>query len=217
MSTNSNRPKRRLWPWLVGGGALVLVVAIILGVIYGARGSGTPDPTPTDATSTPAPTGTGVDPCLGGPDLTAEQLFTAQQDAAHTPEGAVSYAASFARYVLQIPAPADADQAASWSSLSSEWWSMWADSASTWTGPNPLSVTTINGTYRVLSYTPDEAIITMELPWVIDGAVSSSKTFVPTVTVRWMVAGNWSVVELDSSAADNPATLTDSTEFTGGC
>ncbi|MEZ3162202.1 hypothetical protein AB1K54_16940 [Microbacterium sp. BWT-B31] len=195
----------------------MLVVAIILGVIYGARGSGTPDPTPTDNASTPAPTGTGVDACLGGPDLTAEQLFTAQQDAAHTPEGAVSYAASFARYVLQIPAPADADQAASWSGLSSEWWSRWADSASTWSGPNPLSVTTINGTYRVQSYTPDEAIITMELPWVIDGAVSSSKTFVPTVTVRWMVAGNWSVVELDSSAADDPATLTDSTEFTGGC
>lgn len=217
MSANSNRPKRRLWPWLVGGGVLVLVVAVVLGVIYGTQSNGAPEPSPTGNASTPAPTGAGIDACLGGPDLTADQLFTAQSDAPHTPEGAVSYAASFARYALRIPAPEDAEQAASWSGLSSEWWSRWAESAETWTGPIPLSVTTINGSYEVQRYTPDEAVIAMDLPWVIDGAVSSTKTFVPTVTVRWMVAGNWSVVEVDSSAADDAASLTDTTEFTGGC
>lgn len=217
MSTNSNRPKRRLWPWLVGGGALVLVAAIILGVIYGARGSGTPDPTPTGNASTPAPTGTGVDACLGGPDLTAEQLFTAQRDAPHTPEGAVSYAASFVRYVLRLPLPADLDEAASWNSdLSADWWSSYEASMQSWTGPNPFSVTTVNGSYSVQSYTPESAVVTLSLPMVIDGAITS-RTFVPTVTLGQTVAGNWTVTGVDNSAAEDSSKLTNSTDFTGGC
>lgn len=217
MSTNSNRPKRRLWPWLVGGGVVVLVAAIVLGVLYGARGSGTPDPTPTGDASTPAPTGTGVDACLGGPDLTADQLFTAQRAAAHTPEGAVSYAASFIRYVLQLPLPEDLEQAASWNSdLSADWWSSYESSMESWTGPNPFSVTTVNGSYAVQNYTPDSAVVTLSLPMVVDGAITS-RTFVPTVTLGQTVAGSWTVTGVDNSAAEDATKLTDSTDFTGGC
>lgn len=218
MSANSNQPKRRLRPWLAGGGALVLVAAVVLGVIYGARGSGeTPDPTPTGDASTPALTGTGVDACLGGPDLTAEQLFTAQRDAPNTPEGAVSYAASFIRYVLQFPLPADIDDAASWNSdLSAEWWSDYEASMESWTGPIPFNVTTVNGAYSVQSYTPDSAVVTLSLPMVADGAISS-KTFVPTVTLGQTVAGTWTVTGVDNSAAEDAAKLSNSTDFTGGC
>lgn len=195
----------------------MLVVAIVLGVIYGARGSGTPVPTLTGNASTSAPTRTGVDACLGGPDLTAEQLFTAQRDAPHTPEGAVSYAASFIRYVLQLPLPADLDEAASWNSdLSADWWSSFEASMQSWTGPNPFSVTTVNGSYSVQSYTPESATVTLSLPMVIDGAITS-RTFVPTVTLSQTVAGNWTVTGVDNSAAEDSSKLTNSTDFTGGC
>ena len=37
------KPKRRRWPWIVGGTVLVIVVAlVIIGVVFGRKGSGDP-------------------------------------------------------------------------------------------------------------------------------------------------------------------------------
>lgn len=221
MTTDSAPTPRRRGLLIVAIVAVVVaVVAIGLSIYLVSRGGGdaAPTPAPTSDVETPAPTGTGVDACLGGADLTADSVFSAQQEAAQTPEGAVSYAAAFARYVLQIPAPADASELASWTGLSSEWWSRWAESAASWTGPTPLTVTTTNGGYQVQSYTPDGAIVTVELPWVVDGAISPNRTFVPTITMQRAVSGNWTITQVDSTGgADSATSLSDRVDFVGGC
>jgi hypothetical protein len=220
--TTDNAPTPRKQTLLVVAvvAIVVAVAAVGLSIYLVARGGGdaSPTPTPTSDVEMPAPSGTGVDACLGGADLTADAVYTAQQEAANTPEGAVSYAAAFARYILQIPAPADASELASWTGLSSEWWSRWAESAESWTGPTPLSVTTTNGGYQVQSYSPDEAVVTVELPWVVDGAISPNRTFVPTITMGRAVSGDWTITEVESSGgADSGSILTDRVDFVGGC
>lgn len=219
MTTASAPIPRRRGLLIVAIVAVVVAVVVIgLSIYLIVRGGGDAAPALTSDVETPAPTGTGVDACLGGADLTADSVFTAQQEAEQTPAGAVSYAATFARYVLQIPAPADASELASWTGLSSEWWSRWAESAASWTGPTPLMVTTTNGGYQVQSYTRDEAIVTVELPWVVDGAISPNRTFVPTVTMQRAASGNWTITQVDSTGGvDSASSLSDRVDFVGGC
>lgn len=211
-------PRKRLLLTVAIAAIVVAIAAVIFSVYLATR---TPDatavPAPTSDSTTPAPTGAGIDACLGGEELTANAIFTAQRDATPTPEGAVSFAAAFARYALQIPAPTDAAELASWTGLSAEWWSRWEASAQSWSGPQPLGVTTVNGGYRIDAYSPDEAVVTLELPWVVDGAISPTRTFVPTVTMQRTVAGTWSITNVDNSGDTAGGTLSDRTDFVDGC
>lgn len=214
MSTTERQSRPRRWVWIVSGITVVVVILAAVGVYSLTRPQEEPRTQPTTETATPSTAPDGVDACLAGQNVNSQTLIEAQSSAPRTPEGAVSYAAAFARYALQIPTPTDADAVATSNGLGSEWWARWSDSASAWTGPNPISVTTVNGSYRVDSFTPDEATISMILPWVIDGAISPSRTFEPSITLERAVAGSWTVTAMDASAQQsNGAT----TPFTGGC
>lgn len=214
--TNQDQHKpRRRWLWGAIAGGAVVVVAVAGLSIYGAtRGGPSAEPQPTAVPSTSA--AGGVDGCLGGAELTAQKLVDAQLSAPQTPEGAVSFAASFARYTLQIPVPTDSKTVATSNRLNTQWWTRWAEQSTSWSGPNPVSATTVNGTYRIDSYTPDEAIITLSLPWVVDGAISPSRTFEPTVTVQRAVGGNWVVSGMDASGEGNKSDA-GTTAIPGGC
>lgn len=207
-------PRRRLWIAGVVGAALVL--ALVAVTVYSlTRPPSDQQTQPTVAPATPTQAPTGVDACLGGASPTAESLLAAQTAAPRTPEGAVSYAAAFARYALQIPTPTDADTVATTNGLSSDWWARWSESGTSWTGPNPLSVTTVNGSYRVDSFTPDEATVSLVLPWVVDGAISPSRTFEPSITLQRAVSGGWTVTDLQSAASSTSPG--EGTPFSGGC
>lgn len=215
MSTTERENHPRRWVWIIGAvvAAIVLVFAAI-GIYSLTRPQEDPRTQPTTQTATASSAPAGVDACLAGQNVTAQSLIAAQLSAPRTPEGAVSYAAAFARYALQIPTPADADAVATSNGLSSEWWARWSESADTWTGPNPVSVTTVNGSYRVDSFTPDETTISMVLPWVVDGAISPSRTFEPSVTLERAVGGSWTVTAMDPSAQQSSG---GATPFRGGC
>lgn len=219
MTTSRDQtPRKRLLLTVAITAVVVAIAAVIFSVYLATR---TPDatavPAPTSDSTTPAPTGTGVDACLGGEELTANAIFTAQRDAARTPEGAVSFAAAFARYMLQIPAAADIDELSGWTGMSAPEWDNWQAGIAAWDGPSPLKASTINGSYVVQSFTPDEAVILLDLPWVVDGALSPERSFSPTVTLSWVVGGNWSVTGMNGSSADNAAAFTGSVPFVGGC
>jgi len=217
MTTTERQSPRRRWIWITAAaaGALLLVGAGTgIGIYAASRPSGDPQATPQPTTSTPAVAG--VDACMGGAKLTADAVIDAQLSAPRTPEGAVSYAAAFARYTLQIPTPTDSGAVASTTGLGVDWWSHWSESGLSWTGPNPVGVTTVNGSYRVDSFTSDEAVITLTLPWVIDGAISPSRTFEPTLTLSRSAAGTWSVSDMGSTGSGTASSAAD-TPFTGGC
>lgn len=214
MSTTERQSRPRRWVWIVSGITVVVVILAAIGVYSLTRTQEETRTQPTTETATPSTSPDGVDACLAGQNVNSQTLIEAQSSAPRTPEGAVSYAAAFARYALQIPTPTDADAVATSNGLGSEWWARWSDSADAWTGPNPISVTTVNGSYRVDSFTPDEATISMILPWVVDGAISPSRTFEPSITLERAVAGSWTVTAMDASAQQsNGAT----TPFRGGC
>lgn len=122
-------PRRRMpgrarvprWGWvLLTVAAAVVSVALVVAVL-GSRGSGTTATTPAGVQppvpgrpipaaplppGTPGTTGGLVDGCLGGhgADLDAVML-AAQHQAPLTPEGAASFAATFARWSTQTPSP----------------------------------------------------------------------------------------------------------------
>lgn len=217
MSTTERQSRPRRWVWIVSGAIAVVVILAAVSVYSFTRPQEEPRTQPTTQTATPSTAPGGVDACLAGTTPSADSLLAAQVDAPSTPEGAVSYAAAFARYLLRVPAAADLDEAASWTAMGADEWAQWEHSLDEWTGPRPVSATTVNGSYVVRSYTSDEAVITMDLPWVVDGAISPSRSFAPTVTLGKAAGGNWTLVGVSGSAADDPAALSGSIPFTGGC
>jgi len=109
------------WGWVLPTAAAAVAIVALLVAVLGSRGTGTTTPAaavppPVPGASGPGDRGPGplsanigaglVDGCLGGrgPDLDAVML-AAQQQAPLTVEGAASFAATFARWVMQTPSP----------------------------------------------------------------------------------------------------------------
>jgi len=228
------------WGWvLLTVAAAVVIVALVVAVL-GSRGSGTtatapagvqppvsggPVPAAPIPTGTPGTGGGLVDGCLGGhgPDLDAVVL-AAQHQAPLTPEGAASFAATFARWVLQIPSPPH-----------------FADTATQIFAPDaspsvrkPLSraeetarvgfslaADTTSGSFHVESFTgtgsSSVAVVTFQVRWTGTQNGEAGDPAVATSTLRLTApGGTWHLQ--DSTQGRSEADMAQvGTAYAGGC
>jgi len=212
---------RRRWPWYVLGIAVFVIVAVVGLVFFTTRGGSpeaTPRPTAPSTSSTTAPPAVeGVDGCLAGDARSPQTVLDAQKEAPQTPEGAVSFVATFARWIAQKPA-VPADELAQIDGKASTMPNL-ADSAASFANAEvaQFHTTTINGYYRIESVNEDSSrvAVTVMLPLVINDAIDPTLRFTPSVAVEWTDAG-WVVVEdLDTSGTDSLPTT--GTALPGGC
>ena len=201
MNTQPASSRRRLWLWLAAAAAAAVVVVVAgvvgLGMIYGPRDVPAPQPgTTTRAPSTPStpatsapPAAAGVDGCLGGDSRSPQAVLDAQAAAPHTPEGAVSFAITFARWGTQKPVVPD-DEIAQLDGvvITSE---NFAESVKTLNqlGQPQLYVTSLNGYYRINTFDSDRVELTLMLPLVIGGAIDPTLNFMPSYVVEWTDRG----------------------------
>lgn len=224
MSAQPASGRRRLWLWLaVAAAAVVVVVAAVvgLGMMYGPRdaapqpGESTRPSTPsTPATSAP-PAVAGVDGCLGGDSRSPQAILDAQAAAPHTPEGAVSFAITFSRWLAQKPAVPSSeidviDGVASAAPNLAEA----AASAAQFSG-SQFYVTSLNGYYRINTFTADRVELTLMLPLVVSGAIDPTLNFMPSYVVTWTERG-WTIE--DGVDVDDANTLrTTGVAIVGAC
>lgn len=225
MNAQPASSRRRLWLWLAAAAAVVVVVAGVvgLGMIYGPRDEPAPQPgTTTRAPSTPStpatsapPAAAGVDGCLGGDSRSPQAVLDAQATAPHTPEGAVSFAITFSRWLAQKPAvPADEvaviDGTASLApNLASS-----AASAAEFEATQ-FYLTSLNGYYRINTFDSDRVELTLMLPLVVGGAIDPTLNFMPSYAVVWTDAG-WAID--DGVDVEDANTLrTTGVAIKGGC
>lgn len=215
MSAQPASPRRRLWVWLaVVGATLLVVIAGVVGLslAYGPRADAGPQPEPTRTSPSSAPASptaapsvaSGVDGCLGGDSRSPQAVLDAQAKAPHTPEGAASFAIAFARWLAQKPgAPADEvaqiDGAASRVPNLAE-----AASSAANVDVEQFYVTSLNGFYRINTFTSDRVELTLMLPLVVSGAIDPTLNLMPSYVVGWTDAG-W-VIE-DGAEVDDANTL----------
>lgn len=200
MSTQPTSRRRPLWPWLAAGVAVVVLVVagvVGLGMIYGPRDGGA-DPVPTattrpttpsaSATSAP-PAAAGVDGCLGGDSRSPQAVLDAQAAAPHTPEGAVSFAITFARWGTQKPVVPD-DEIAQLDGvvITSENFAESVKTLNQLEQPQ-LYVTSLNGYYRINTFDADRVELSLMLPLVIAGAIDPALNFMPSYVVEWSDRG----------------------------
>lgn len=225
MSTPTTAPRRR-WVWAAIIAAAVLLVAggIGLGLVYGGRGA-EPAPqspaeptnpqTPSRPASTSPPALAGVDGCLGGDSRGPEAVLAAQAAAPQTPEGAVSFAIAFTRWLGQKPA-VPAEEIAVLDGVASLAPNL-SDSAASAENVDvaQFHLTSLNGYYRVDSFTEDRVELTLMLPLVVQGAINPTLNFMPSYGVVWTERG-WAVD--DGEFKDDANTLrTTGTAIPGGC
>lgn len=219
--------QRRLWLWIAAGVAVVLVVAagiVGLGMIYGPGDDADPQPSATvgGPTSTPAPTVTsappasaGVDGCLGGDSRSAQAVLDAQAAAAHTPEGAASFAITFARWGAQKPVVPD-DEIAQLDGvvITAENFAASVKTAGQ-AEQAQFHVTSLNGYYRIDTFDVDRVEVTLMLPLVVSGAIDPTLNFMPSYVVEWTGQG-W-VITGGSAVEDANTLRTTGVAIIGGC
>lgn len=225
-------PQKRRWPWIAG--AIAVVVLIGLGVWIGTSlQQGTPTrptgqsspPVSTDAPtdpSTPSPTAPpaagGVDACLGGDARTIDMLVAARAAAPNTVDGAISFGATYLRWLGQKPAVSEADIKVAEQFVSKV--DLRADAASWNEAPidkfgKVFYTSTVNGFYRVESMADDHVDVSYLLRAVRDGAVDPSNVMFTTVSLDWDGTG-WTVTG-EPDGADSKTMRQTGTAFTGGC
>lgn len=231
---------RSRWPWIITG--VVVVLAIAGGLAFGlTRGNdATADPSAAPTSSAPStspapePSGRGdADPgtaptgCLGGNNRDVAMLLAAQKAAPHTMFGAVETATAFTRWSLQYPYPSASDAAAASEAVMSTNASAAAKdlagqyaSAGDLTGGKvpagtPFYLSTTNGLWLVSpSSTADRITVSVNASYVVDGALSSTKTAAIAWVMVWQ--GNaWHALE--GQRPDLQKMAAGGTTFTGGC
>lgn len=218
---NTQPAARRRWLWYVLGAVVLVIVAVVGLLFFTQRGGGpeaTPRPTAPSTSSTTAPPAVeGVDGCLAGDARAPQTVLDAQKAAPQTPEGAVSFVATFARWIAQKPA-VPADELAQIDGTASTLPDLASSAASFAAAEVPqFHTTTLNGYYRIESVDEDvtRVAVTVMLPLVINEAVDPTLRFTPSVAVEWTDAG-WVVIEdLDTQGADSLPTT--GTALPGGC
>jgi len=241
-------PRRRMpgrrdvprWGWVLLTVAAAVVIVALVVVLLGSRGTGTtatapvgvqppgpggPVPAAPSPTGTPGTGGGLVDGCLGGhgPDLDAVML-AAQHQAPLTPEGAASFAATFARWVMQTPssphfaetarqmAASDADPSVrSGLSIAEE---------SARVGWN-LAANTTNGTYHVESFTGSGssavAVVTYQVGWTGTKNGAAADPALVSSTLRLTAAGGTWHVQNTTNGRPQADMAQVGTAYAGGC
>lgn len=210
---------RRRWPWYVLG-AVVFVIVAVVGLVFFTTRGGSPEATPrptapaTPSTSAP-PAVEGVDGCLAGDARAPQTVLDAQEQAPQTPEGAVSFVATFSRWAAQKPV-VPADEVAQLDGVVTTLPDLAGDVASADEfQAAQFRVTTLNGYYRIESVSDTRVVVTLMLPLVINEAVDPTLRYMPSVAVEWTDRG-WVIVE-NVDTPDKTSLGTTGVAFTGGC
>lgn len=231
---------RSRWPWVIG--AIVVVAAVVGGAAFALShqlGPTRPTSTPV-ASPPPSPTRTGGSSgagdsdnaapptgCLGGQDRNAAMVLAAQKAAGHNAYGAVEVATAFVRFLSQSPVPSAADiSTVSSNVVSPSAPSGYRDLAETYAKyPNasngvvpdgtPFHLSTTNGIWAVSpDSTADRVTVDVQAGYVIDGALSATKTTATGVIMLWE-NGAWRVA--GGIKPDAQRLAAGGTHFTGGC
>jgi hypothetical protein len=210
----------------------VIIAAIVVAYVAG-RSTTTPSAPPTSAsapssavatssaTADAAPTG-----CLGGQPRNNATVLTAQRLASKSTFGAVEVATAFYRWTYRFPVPSSAEiegvgsvfvpgQAAE-SEASLRTGYRQNPNPSTGTVPNgtPFYLSTVTGKWLAEAGTSGGVLVSVEASYVVDGAVSATKTATASFEMKW-VDGGWRVAGL---AKGEPSKLAaGGTTFTAGC
>lgn len=233
---------RSRWPIVIG--AAVVVVAVGGGLAYAnTRGDTTPTATRTTSSASTAPTsiptggtsGVGDNEgdaaptgCLGGQDRTAAMVLAAQKSAGHSSYGAVEVATSFYRWLWQYPYPSAAEaQTVSDAIVSPDASEALKNIEAQYqaAGNNPTQgvvppggkffMSTTNGVWSVLEGgTPNRVTVQLAAGYVIDGALSPTKTGVSGYVMVWQ-NGAWRIST--GTPVDQTKLANAGTRFTGGC
>jgi len=220
------KPRRRIWPWILGGILAISATIILTSILNGTWGAGSPtneptrEPTPSATAFDPTPTG-----CLGGPSRDVDMLLAAEGSAPHDLGGAIEFSASFVRWIQRYPYPSsDEAEEVQGAALASE--SFTEDLAEYFRGRPDLSggivpegtdyhMSTLPGVWHVETSEPDEVAVSIGSGYVVDGVLSTTLRSSITVTVAWQGDG-WKVISADGLRT--PADLYEvGTDFTGGC
>lgn len=211
----------------------IVIVAIVVAYVA-SRPTSTPSVLPGTPTTTTRSAGSSSDiadaaptGCLGGPSRTNEMLLTAQRLASHTTYGAVEVAAAFFRWAYRYPFPksSESDQ------ISKQFVAPRASSevkdisgsfarAGDISGGEvpegaPFYLSTATGGWLVdQRSTDDEVTVQLEGAYVVDGALSATRTAAISATLVW-TAGEWRL--LRQQAPDASALAAGGTRFTAGC
>lgn len=185
--------------------------------ILGASPSGTPS---TSVATDSAPTG-----CLGGPSRSDSMVLAAQKQAPHTSFGAVEVATAFFRWAYRYPYPSAASSdrvsaaliAPNASSSLKDIAAGYASAGDITHGEvpegTPFYLSTAAGMW-LTSGTPEQVLVTVNANYVIDGAVSPTKTAAAAAVMVWSSQG-WRV--LSEQQPDTAKLSAGGTQFTGGC
>jgi len=232
---------RSRWPLVIGAAAAVVIVGG--GVVFATTRGGEPTAAPTSSAPapsvTPSPTsagstGAGDDEdaapptgCLGGQDRNAAMVLAAQKAAGHNSYGAVEVATAYYRFIWQSPVPASSDvQTVESDVISSGAAAEYRDLAGTYKQyPNvsngdvadgtPFHLSTTNGLWMVdPSSTADRVTVNVAAGYVIDGALSPTKSTAQGFVMVWQ-DGAWHV---DGGAKPDAQQLANGgVRYTGGC
>lgn len=232
---------RSRWPWIIAGVIAVLAIAAGVTAFGLTRSNGAPgEPTaaPTSAPPSTSPTAepgsggdgdTGAAPtgCLGGNNRDVAMVLAAQKAAPHTMFGAVEAATAFTRWSLQYPYPSAADSnTVSNSVISPDAPASVKDIAGGYakaediTGGRvpvgtPYYLSTTNGLWLVSAdSTSDRMTVSVNGSYVIDGALSPTKTAAIALVMVWQKDA-WHVQSAEQPDVSKIAA--GGTTYTGGC
>ncbi|EIC06681.1 hypothetical protein HMPREF1529_03061 [Microbacterium sp. oral taxon 186 str. F0373] len=225
MNAQPASPRRQLWLWIAAAATVLVIVAAAVGLSLanGPRDDAGPQPgqstqpstTPSAPASSAPPAAAGVDGCLGGDSRSPQAVLDAQAKAPHTPEGAVSFAITFARWGTQKPVVPDDEIARLDGVVITA--SNFAESVKTLSKLEQaqVHVTSLNGFYRVNTFTTDRVELTLMLPLVISGAIDPTLNFMPSYVVEWTERG-W-VITGGTDVTDANTLRTTGVAIPGGC
>lgn len=216
---------------------VVALTAYLVGKGAGSSSAGPSSPGPTPAASSDVsanPTATSSDTlgaaptgCLGGPARNDAMVLSVQRRAPHTAYGAVEVAAAVFRWAIRSPEPSADDVHGvagifSATKRDSAQQQLIADYSA---NPNPSGgavpdgqsfyLTTANGQWLIASGgTADRVSVNIEASFVIEGAVSPTKSLTEAFNMVWE-DGAWHLDGLGKG--DSQRLAAGGTQFTGGC
>jgi hypothetical protein len=213
----------------------VIIAAIVIAYVAG-RNSGTPVAGPTStsvttatatASNSPAAADAAPTGCLGGEARNIDMLLTAQRSAPHSAYGAVELATAFFRWAYRYPYPSSAEarevrQQVIASAASSAFKDIEGSYASAGditggqvAGGTPFFLSTTAGLWVIRAgSSSDRVTVDLNAAYVIDGALSPTKTAAISATLVWN-SGSWHV--LSEQQPDTAALSAGGTQFTAGC